>query len=125
MTEHRRQLRESGFVLHSFRGRAQGNQEEFELVQARMIQHVNTLDQHRFQGSQKDQRELATNLPLGTRAAHLAAFGRLNEPQRVGGTTSDREVLPHFVDEVGAREPLEVCHPVIVSTCAHAWRKDT
>jgi hypothetical protein len=120
-----RQLRESGFVLHSLRGGAQGNQEDFEVVQPRMIQHVNALWKHTVQGPQKDQRELMTDLPFGTRAAHLAALGRLNQTQRAGGSITNREVLPDHVDEVGAREPLEVCHPVIVSTCAHAWRNDT
>lgn len=118
-------LRESGFVLHSFGGGTEGNQEEFDLVQPRMSEHVGTLGQHRVQSPQKDQRELVTDLPLGTRSTHLAAFGRLDETQRAGRSIADWEVLPDQIDEVAAREPLEFCHQVIVSTCAPTSRKDT
>lgn len=125
MTEPGRQLRESSFVLHSFGRGTEGNQEEFDLVQPRMSEHVGTLGKHRVQSPEKDQRELVTDLPLGTRSTHLAAFGRLHETQCEGRPITDREVLPHHVDEVAAREPLELCHQVIVSTCAHSSRKDT
>lgn len=127
MTVPKGQLRESSFVLQPFRGGAEGNQEQFELAQPRMAEPVGALGEHRVRSPQKDQGELLAYLPVGTRSAHLAAFGRLDQPQRVAGSIGRRDVegLPNYVDEVVTREPLELCHQAIVSAWAHPSRKST
>ena len=121
------QLRESSFVLHPFRDGAEGHKEEFELAQLRMAQPVGALSEHRVQTPQEDQGELLTDLPFGTRSAHLATFARLDELHRVGGSIARRDVegLPNHVEEVVARQPLEFCHPAIVSASAYTSRKST
>lgn len=127
MTVPTAQLRERGLVPHPFRGGAERNQEEFELVPPRMAQHIRTLRERWVQGPQKDQGELLSDLAFGTRAAQLAAFAGFDEPQRVGGVLAGRDVkgLPDHVAEVFAREPLQLCHEAIVSALAHASRTDT
>jgi hypothetical protein len=127
MTVPRGQLRECCFVLHPFRNGAEGNKEELEVTQLRMAQPVRALGEHKVRFPQKHQGKLLADLPIGTRSAHLAAFGRLDESQRVGGPIAGRDVegLPNYVDEVLAREPLKVCHQAIVSASAHTSRTVT
>lgn len=127
MTVRAGQLREGSLVLHPFRGGAEGDKEQFEFAQPRMTQRVSPLGQHRLQSPHKDQRELLADLSFGTRAAHLAVFDRLDQSQRLRGSIARRdvEVLPHHVDEVVAREPLEVCHQAMVSTSPHTSRTNT
>ncbi len=127
MTLTKGQSRESSFVPHPFRGGAEGDQKELKFAQLRMAQPVGALSEHRVNTPQEDQGELLAHLPFGTRSAHLSAFGRLDESQRVGGSIARRDVegLPNQVDEVLAREPLKVCHQPIVSASAHTSRKST
>lgn len=121
MTVRAGQLREGSLVLHSVWSGAEGNQEELEFVKPFMSEPVGALGEQRVGRPQKDQGELRADLPLGPRSALFATFGRLNEPQSVGGPIGRLKVedLPHYVDEVAAREPLKVCHPVIVSASAN------
>ena len=127
MTMRTGQSREGSLVLHSLRRRAEGDKEQLEFAQPRMAELVGALGEHRVQSSQEDQRELLADLPIGTRAADLAAFDRLRQSQRLNGplTRRDAKVLPHHVDEVVAREPLEVCHQAMLSTSARTSRTDT
>lgn len=121
------QLRECSFVLHPLRDGAEGNQEEFELAQLRVAQPVGALGEPRVSTPQKDQGKLLAHLSFGTRSTRLAAFGRLDQPQLVGGAVVRRDVeaLPNQFDEVFARQPLQVCHQAIVSASAHTSRKST
>lgn len=119
--------RKSGFVPHPFRVRAEGNQEEVDLAQPRMAQPVDALRERPVQSPPKDEGELLADLTLGTRSAHLAAFSRLDQVQREGGSivSYDVEALPHVIDEVVAREPLEVCHQAMVSASTRTSRTGT
>lgn len=121
------QSRKSSFVPHPFRIGAEGNEEEVDLAQSRMVQPVDALREHPVQSPPKDEGELLADLPLGTRSAHLATFSRLDEVQREGGSIAGYyvEALTHFVDEVVAREPREVCHQAMVSTPTHTSRTGT
>lgn len=121
------QLRESSFVPHPLRVWAEGNKEDLDLAQSRMSQPVGALREHPVRRPPKDEGELLAELPFGTRSAHLAAFGRLDQLQRQSGSLSRRgvEALPHCVDEVVTREPRELCHQAMLSTSAHTPRTAT
>ena len=127
MTVRAGQSRESSFVPHPFRVWAEGDKEDLYLAQSRIDQPVGGLRERLVRRPPKDEGELLADLPCGTRSAHLGAFGRLDELQREGGFLARRNIegLPHFVDEVVARQPLVVCHQVMVSASAHTPRTGT
>jgi hypothetical protein len=127
MTAPTGQLRESRLVQHPFRSGSEGNKEEFELTQLRMAKKVRALREHRARRPQKDEGKLLADLTFGTRPTHLVAFGRLLQAQCVGRSISARDVeyLSQYIDEVVAREPLEVCHQAIVSASSPSAGKAT
>jgi len=118
--------RESGLVLHGSLIRSQRNQEEFDLVQLRMLESVRALGEGLFEVSPEDQRELLTGLPGGTRSAQVVALGRFEQLQS-DGVLVDRnlEGLPHQLSEVVAREPRKLSHQAMVPASQHTPRTCT